>query len=121
MKELEERLLEQIAAECNSTIEEAEENLAGSIKYLQELKLEGDLTLIDIYQECEGLLGIRLNHDFMTYVSEQTEMCNIPHELKDLHNHEDDEDFEDYSEFNPYDWRGEIGEELVQELMESIF
>lgn len=121
MKELKEKLLKQIAAECNCSIEEAENELDYSIQYLQELELEGDLRISDYREQCEGLLGVTYNHDFMKYATQMTDEDNIPQELKDLHNHEDDEDFEDQSEFNPYDYAGWIGEELAQELMETIF
>lgn len=116
-----EKLIEMIASNCNMTTAEAEENLNGSMQYLQELKLEHDLRNCDIQNECEGFLSVRYNHIFMMYAAEQTDMLNIPEELKKLHCHEDDEDFEDNSEFNPYDYAGFIGFDLVQEIYESMY
>lgn len=113
-------LLKRIMEECSCSLQEANEYLDGAIRNLQELKLEGDLRTSDIKNECEGLLSVTYNPLFMQYASEMTREENIPDDLKELHAHDEDEEFEDESEFNPMDWAGELGMDVVEDYYSMI-
>ena len=113
-------LINNIASICSCSLQEAKEYLDGAIYNLQELKLKGDLRLQDIRNECEGLLGVTYNTLFMQYATEMTQEENIPQELKELHAHDEDEDIEDGSEFNPMEWCGELGADVVEDYYQMI-
>lgn len=115
------KLVERIADICSMSIEDAASELDSCIRNLQELKLEGDLRMSDYRNECEGLLGLTFDADFMSYATAMTQEENIPEELKELHAHDEDEDFEDRSELNPFDYEGWIGHDLCVELAESMY
>ena len=115
------KLVERIAEICSITIEDAASELDSCIHYLQELKLEGDLQISDYRCQCEGLLGLTFDADFMSYATAMTQEENIPNELKELHTHDEEEEFEDNSKFNPFEYEGWIGHDLCVELAESMY
>lgn len=108
-------LIGDIATACAISKTEAEENLHGTISYLQELKLENNFRIRDLADECEGLLGIRYDKLFFTYATEQLKDNNIPQELKDKHAREDEDCESDY--FNPFQWPGILGEDCIEDVI----
>ena len=121
MKEDKMKLIERVQKVCSMSQEDAEHELDSNIRYLQELALEGDLRLSDYREQCEGLLGLSFDADFMSYATAMTEEENIPEDLKEQHAHDEDEEFEDNSEFNPFQYEGWIGHDLCVELAESMY
>lgn len=117
MNKTKQLLLAAIAAACNFSIAEAEENLNGTIQYLQELKLEDDFRRMDMYEQCEGLLGVRYNPLFMEYATEQMQDENIPDDLKAMHEHDEDYVPDTENEFNPFEYAGMLGEDVMEDLI----
>lgn len=109
-------LLAAIASVCCLSTADAENELNSSIKHLQELKLENDFRMSDLQDQCWGLLGEGYNQLFYEYATHQLEDENIPEDLKELHQHDEDEEFEDENEFNPFEWAGELGDEIMEDL-----
>ena len=110
-------LLAAIMSACNMSLADAETELNGSIRYLQELKLEDDFRRTDMYEQCEGLLGVRYNTQFMVYATEQLRDENIPADLAAAHAHEEDYEPSTENEFNPFEYAGMLGEDVMEDLV----
>lgn len=111
-------LLSAIADACGFSTEEANENLQGTITYLQELKLENAFRIRDLADECDGLLGKRYDKLFFAYATEQLKNDNIPQKLKDKHAREDEDCESDY--FNPFEWSGILGEDCMEDVINAM-
>ena len=114
-------LLAAIMAACNMSLADAETELNGSIRYLQELKLEDDFRRMDMYEQCEGLLGVRYDKRFMDYASEQLQDENIPEELRAEHEHDEDYEPSTENEFNYFEYSGMLGEDVMEDLANMGF
>lgn len=109
-------LLAAIMAACDISLADAETELNGSIRYLQELKLEDDFRRMDMYEQCEGLLGVRWHPQFMEYATDQLRDENIPEELAAQHAHDEDYEPSGENEFNPFEYAGMLGADIMEDL-----
>lgn len=113
-------LVAAIMAACSLSYADAEQELNSSIRHLQELYLENDYRRSDMHEQCIGLFG-EWNADFMQYATEQLEEENIPDDLKEMHQHDEDYEPDTENEFNPYEWAGELGADVMEDIRNMGF
>lgn len=106
-----------VAAACSMSLADAEENVNSVVTTLQELKVMQDFRMSDLRNEVEGL---GLGPMYCGWFSEQMEDENIPQEIWDRCAPDEDEETNG-NEFNPLEYAGLLGDDLCNELMESMW
>lgn len=106
-----------VAAACCMSLADAEANVNSVVTTLQELKVMQDFRMSDLRNEVEGL---GLGPKYCAWFGEQIEDNNIPKEIWDRYAPDEDEETNG-NEFNPFEFAGMLGDDLCEELMESMW
>lgn len=106
-----------VAAACSMSLADAEENVNSVITTLQELVAAKDFRMSDLKNEVEGL---GLGPKYCGWFGEQIKESNIPQDILDRCAPDEDEDVAG-NEFNPFEFAGMLGDDLCEELMESMW